>query len=99
MLFNIEYRGSGFECGISHNDPDALQDHYVIMYENLWVEMESYPVGKNKSCKNIIKMLLLNKSFIQQLPKNSQYFRFQVREARRQRRLARMRKIANTLKK
>ena len=24
-------RGSGFESGISHNDPDALQDHCVIM--------------------------------------------------------------------
>ena len=23
-------RGSGFEYGISHNDPDALQDHCVI---------------------------------------------------------------------
>ena len=27
---------SGFESGISHNNPDALQDHCVIMYvENL----------------------------------------------------------------
>ena len=24
-------RGPGFESGISHNDPDALQDHCVIM--------------------------------------------------------------------
>ena len=24
-------RGSGFESGISHNDPDTLQDHFVIM--------------------------------------------------------------------
>ena len=24
-------RGPGFESGITHNDPDALQDQYVIM--------------------------------------------------------------------
>ena len=24
-------RGPGFESGIFHNDPDALQDHYVKM--------------------------------------------------------------------
>ena len=24
-------RGPGFKSGISHNDPDALQDHCVIM--------------------------------------------------------------------
>ena len=28
-------RGTGFESGISHNDPDALQDHWVIMYEKI----------------------------------------------------------------
>ena len=26
-------RGPGFESGISHKDPDALQDHFVIMYK------------------------------------------------------------------
>ena len=35
-------RGPGFESGISHNDPDALQDH-CDQVENLRVENETYP--------------------------------------------------------
>ena len=27
-------RGPGFEFGVSHNDPDALQDHCVVMSKN-----------------------------------------------------------------
>ena len=33
-------RGPRLESGISHNDPDTLQDHNV---ENLRVERETYP--------------------------------------------------------
>ena len=35
-------RGPGFKSGISHNDPDALQDHCDNVY-NLRVEGETYP--------------------------------------------------------
>ena len=35
-------RGPGFESGISHNDPDAQQDHCVIKYRQLRVETETY---------------------------------------------------------
>ena len=43
-------RGPGFESGISHNDPDALQDH-CDKVENLRVERETYPWGKKRSKK------------------------------------------------
>ena len=35
-------RGPDFESGISHNDPDALQDH-CDKVENLRVKREIYP--------------------------------------------------------
>ena len=35
-------RGPGIESGISHNDPDALQDH-CDKVENLREERETYP--------------------------------------------------------
>ena len=40
-----DFRGRGprFESGISHNDPDALQDHCEIKVENLRIERETYP--------------------------------------------------------
>ena len=41
-------RGPGIESGISHNDPDALQDHCEIMQINLRVERETYSWGENK---------------------------------------------------
>ena len=39
-----DFRGRvpGFESGISHNDPDGLQDHCDTV-ENLRVERETYP--------------------------------------------------------
>ena len=37
---DISSRGPRFESSISHNDPDALQDHNE---ENLRVERETYP--------------------------------------------------------
>ena len=47
-------RGPGFECGISHNDPDALQDYCLIMWNiSGWR-------GKNKNktpeeyCKKLV---------------------------------------------
>ena len=35
-------RGHGFESGVSHTDPAALQDH-CDKVENLRVERETYP--------------------------------------------------------
>ena len=40
-------RCPGFESGISHNDPDALQDH-CDQVENLRVENETYPWEEEK---------------------------------------------------
>ena len=48
-------RGYGFGFGISHIDPEALQDHCEILYsnvENLRVERETYSGGKKKILKN-----------------------------------------------
>ena len=42
-------RGPGFESGVYHNDPDALQDHC----ENLREERETYPRGKKKILKKL----------------------------------------------
>ena len=36
-------RGSGFEYGISHTDPDSLQDHCKIMQKILGIERKTYP--------------------------------------------------------
>ena len=36
-------RGPGFESDLSHNDPDALQDHSDKEEKNLRVERETYP--------------------------------------------------------
>ena len=35
MNFKLDFwgRGPGIESGIFNNDPDALQDHFVIMYK------------------------------------------------------------------
>ena len=43
-----DFRGqrSGFESGISHNDPDALKDHCVIGNVKLREGRETYPCGK-----------------------------------------------------
>ena len=46
---NFWGRGPRFESGISHNDPDALQDHCEIKVENLRIERETYPWGKKSS--------------------------------------------------
>ena len=43
-------RGPGFESGISHNDPDALPDHCVIMYI-LRVERVNLPLRPKRSLK------------------------------------------------
>ena len=45
-------RGPGFESGISHNDPGALQDHCVILYI-LRVEGEPPPGAKKIYKKRI----------------------------------------------
>ena len=46
-------RGHGFESGIPHDDPDALQDHCEEV-EDLRVEGETYPWGKKKIFKKEI---------------------------------------------
>ena len=38
--------GLGFKSGISNNDPDAQQDHSVIMSNISGVERGTYPGGK-----------------------------------------------------
>ena len=46
-------RGPGFESGISHNDPAALQDHCVMCNTvNFRIERGTYPWGKQKYIKN-----------------------------------------------
>ena len=49
---NFWGRGPGFESGISHNNPDALQDH-CDKVKNLRVEGETYPCGKKRSNKKV----------------------------------------------
>ena len=41
--------GHGFESGISHNDPDALQDHCAIMYKISRGRKGSLPLRQKKS--------------------------------------------------
>ena len=53
----MKQRSPGFESGISHTDPDALQDHCVIMQKNLRVEREK-PTAEAKKYlnKNIVNL-------------------------------------------
>ena len=46
-------RGPGFESGISHNDPDALQD-LCDKVENLREERETIPPRQKRSSKKFI---------------------------------------------
>ena len=50
---NLWGRGTGFETGISHNDPDVLQVHCILYntVEHFRVERETYPWGKTRSKK------------------------------------------------
>ena len=50
-------RGSGFDSGISHYDPEALQDHCVLCNtaENLRVERETYTPEAKKILKTSAK--------------------------------------------
>ena len=59
--------GPGFESGISHNYPNALQDHCDNV-ENLRVERETYPWGKKlykkiRKSNKYLNQLVLSKFF------------------------------------
>ena len=43
-------RGTGFESGISHNDPDALQDHCDKVEKKSQDLGENLPLRQKKIC-------------------------------------------------